>query len=128
MYLDKSRIRKTAAKLIVFTAIIAAIIFLPKLQAHAEMIVNASKPPENHDTQVNLSWSPVTNAQYYAVYRNGSLLRSIDIDAVLDPFSFTDRGLRPETSYNYEVRAFDKNWVNLDSGTANITTSQMPAW
>lgn len=127
MYLDKGRIRKTAAKLIVFTAIIAAIIFLPKLQAHAEMIVNASKPPENHDTQVNLSWSPVVDAQYYAIYRNGSLLQSIDIDAVLDPFSFTDKGLRPETSYNYEVRAFDKNWVNLDSGTANITTSQMPA-
>jgi len=77
------------------------------------------------DTQINLSWKPVANAQYYILYRNNQQIKFIDIDTTRDYLSYTDTGLIPETTYTYTIVARDKNSRQLVSATAICTTSKM---
>lgn len=54
-------------------------------------------------TTVTLRWNPVSGAQYYRVYRSGSSANVGATDAV--NHSITIGGLKPNTSYKFEVAA-----------------------
>ncbi|HOQ07809.1 MAG TPA: fibronectin type III domain-containing protein [Clostridiales bacterium] len=85
------------------------------------------------DTKIKLQWDSVPGAKIYRIYRDdGSrsgfvLIREIDVSQVLDPTSYTDQGLKPETTYRYRLEAYDENMGTLLTGdkTAVAVTTAM---
>ena len=67
-------------------------------------------------TQINLSWSAVTGATGYYVYRNSSYLTSTSAT------SYSDIGLTCNTSYSYYIVAYNAGGSSGVSNTANATT------
>lgn len=57
-------------------------------------------------TQLNINWNLISDATYYEVYRDGSLIGSTSSN------NYTDINLNPLTTYTYNVRA---NGVNINS-------------
>lgn len=74
------------------------------------------------DTQINLFWEPVENADYYVVQRNNVTLATNVTSA-----SITDTGLNPSTSYTYQVAAVnDAGQSNWSSPLVKTTLGVMP--
>lgn len=53
--------------------------------------------------QINLSWSPVSGAASYNVYKSGTLIASVS------DTSYSCAGLDPQTSYSFQVTAVDSD-------------------
>jgi chitodextrinase len=70
------------------------------------------------DTSVSLSWTAVTGATAYRVYRDGSLAGSPS------GTTFVDSGLSPATGYGYAVAAVDGSGTEgARSATVTATTT-----
>ncbi|MFD0317571.1 chitinase [Streptomyces flavalbus] len=67
-------------------------------------------------TSVALSWSPVPGATGYAVYRDGTRLRTVT------GTSTTVTGLTPQTSYAFQVTALNDAGESARSATVTATT------
>jgi poly(hydroxyalkanoate) depolymerase family esterase len=75
------------------------------------------------DTTVSLSWSAVSGAASYNVYRNGAKVNASAITAT----SYTDSGLTANTTYSYTVAAVSSSGtVGAQSGGVNATTAATP--
>jgi poly(hydroxyalkanoate) depolymerase family esterase len=70
-------------------------------------------------SSVSLSWSAVTGAAGYHVYRNGSRVTS----AAVTGTSYTDSGLASGTSYSYTVSAVSSTGVEGAQSTAVSATT-----
>jgi chitinase len=68
-------------------------------------------------TSVALSWSPVTGATGYAVYRDGTRIRTVS-----GP-SATVTGLSPATAYAFQVAAVNDAGESARSATVTATTT-----
>lgn len=75
--------------------------------------------------QVALAWTPVAGAAGYRIYRGegadagvGSVMHAVTAVTVDGP-SWVDRGLQPQTTYRYLVRAVDA------SGTEGLSSAQL---
>jgi poly(hydroxyalkanoate) depolymerase family esterase len=72
------------------------------------------------NTTASLSWSSVTGAAGYDVYRNGTLVNASPITGT----SYTDSGLAAGTTYAYTVAALDSaGTVGAKSAPVNATTT-----
>jgi hypothetical protein len=67
-------------------------------------------------SSVSLSWSAVSGATGYNVYRNGTKVGSPSST------SYTDTGLAASTAYSYQVSASNSAGEGAKSGTMSITT------
>ncbi|HWD81373.1 MAG TPA: cellulose binding domain-containing protein, partial [Kribbella sp.] len=67
-------------------------------------------------TSVNLSWSAVSGATSYNVYRNGTKVGSPT------GTSYTDSGLAASTSYSYQVSASNSAGEGAKSSSVSVTT------
>lgn len=67
-------------------------------------------------SQINLSWTAVTGATSYKIYRGGVLISSPTTT------SFSDTGLAAGTSYSYYVKASNAGGDSVASSTASATT------
>jgi chitodextrinase len=108
--------------LLSFTAAVL-IILAPRLEAHASINLTGAPRSPNTDTQVLLEWSPASGASYYELYRNGELLveRIEDTGANLSHIDGGGEILVPETSYNYQVRAYDEDGNELPAERENVS-------
>ncbi|MGC0374494.1 chitinase [Streptomyces sp. SAI-229] len=68
-------------------------------------------------TSVALSWSPVSGATGYAVYRDGTKVRTVS------GTSATVTGLSPSTAYAFQVAAVNDAGESARSATVTATTS-----
>ncbi|MEU5207504.1 chitinase [Kribbella sp. NPDC020789] len=68
-------------------------------------------------TSVSLSWSPVSGATGYAVYRDGTKVRTVT------GTSATLTGLSPSTAYAFQVAALNDAGESARSSTVTATTS-----
>ncbi len=69
---------------------------------------------------VNLSWSSVSGASSYNVYRNGSQIGSTSST------SYSDSGLSNNTTYTYSISACSSCGCSSQSGGKSVTTSCTP--
>jgi hypothetical protein len=67
-------------------------------------------------SSVSLSWSAVSGATSYNIYRNGTKVGSPS------GTSYTDTGLTASTAYNYQVSASNSVGEGAKSGTLSVTT------
>jgi len=74
-------------------------------------------------TQIRLTWTASTDVGTgvagYRVFRNGNATPVASVTTT----SFTDSNLNPETSYSYNVRAFDGATPPNESGLSNPATA-----
>jgi poly(3-hydroxybutyrate) depolymerase len=76
------------------------------------------------DTSVSLSWSAVSGAASYNVYRNGTKVNASAVTGT----TYTDTGLASGTTYSYTVAAVDSSGsVGAQSTAVNATTTGTPA-
>jgi poly(hydroxyalkanoate) depolymerase family esterase len=76
------------------------------------------------DTSVSLSWTAVSGAASYNVYRNGTKANASAVTGT----SYTDTGLASGTTYSYTVAAVDSaGSVGAQSTAVNATTTGTPA-
>ncbi len=76
------------------------------------------------DTSVSLSWTAVSGAASYNVYRNGTKANTSAVTGT----SYTDTGLASGTTYSYTVAAVDGSGsVGAQSPAVNATTTGTPA-
>lgn len=66
---------------------------------------------------VNLQWTIVTNAVYYKVFRDGTLIATTTVSSIVDS------GLVPSSSHTYMVRAVNFDGESPDSNTATASAS-----
>lgn len=71
-------------------------------------------------TSIALSWSPVTGATSYAVYRNGAKVQTVT------GTSATVGGLSPSTAYGFQVAAVNDAGESAKSATVTATTIAGP--
>ncbi|CAL9598751.1 Exochitinase 1 [Streptomyces sp. enrichment culture] len=69
-------------------------------------------------TGVTLSWSPVAGATGYAVYRDGTKVRTVG------GTSATVSGLTPKTAYSFQVTALNDAGESARSATVTATTTE----
>ncbi|MCK2241808.1 MULTISPECIES: glycoside hydrolase family 18 protein [unclassified Crossiella] len=68
-------------------------------------------------SSISLSWSAVSGAAGYHVYRGGSRVASVT------GTSHTDTGLSPSTSYSYQVSAYNTVGESTRSGAVSASTT-----
>jgi fibronectin type 3 domain-containing protein len=73
-------------------------------------------------TQVNLSWDSVPNAQGYWIYRTTSGIEYVP--AVVQSTNYVDGALSPGTTYTYAVAAVVNTVLGPKSVSVTITTPQ----
>ncbi|MFE1143450.1 chitinase [Streptomyces rochei] len=71
-------------------------------------------------SSVALSWSPVPGATGYAVYRDGTKVRTVT------GTSTTVTGLAPSTAYAFQVTALNDAGESARSATVTATTAEQP--
>ena len=76
------------------------------------------------NTSMGISWSAVTGAASYNVYRNGNKTNALPVTAT----SYSDTGLTAATSYSWTVKAADANGAEGAASTAvsGTTTGTAP--
>lgn len=90
----------------------------PVLSAPTNLSVSASTA-----SSISLSWSAVTGASGYKIYRDGTLRTSSPVSAT----NYADSGLSASTSYNYRVSAVDAN-ANESALSNAVTGTTNSAW
>lgn len=72
--------------------------------------LNAYPLSPDTDTKVRLEWSSVPGARTYRLFRNDGTgaveIAFIDVNSTLDPHSFDDTNLKPDTQYIYTIRSY----------------------
>jgi hypothetical protein len=76
-------------------------------------------------TQINVSWAPVAGAVKYNVYRDRATARANLVD--LTGTSFSDSGLPPSSTHDYEVTAVDAAGNESPRSSAATATTQAAA-
>jgi poly(hydroxyalkanoate) depolymerase family esterase len=72
------------------------------------------------DTSASLSWTSVSGATSYDVYRNGTPVNTSAVTGT----TYTDSGLTAGTTYSYTVAAVDSSGtIGTQSGAVNATTA-----
>lgn len=66
--------------------------------------------------RIDITWGQVQGATAYEVYRNDA------IQAIVESLIFSDTGLKPTTSYNYKIRAFNGTNYSAFSTVVSATT------
>lgn len=101
---DKDKLKRT----FLFLLFTFAIFILAAQSAFAADFIPSPGSPDS-DTEIRLDWSSVPGAQTYVISRyNGSAfvdIATIDTTQVIDPLTYTDKGLQPETAYTYRLVA-----------------------
>lgn len=114
--------------------LVAVLLFLavPSAAFAAFNVSLSANPAQPHsDTQAVLKWNPVAGAQLYEILRNtgGAFVPvgTIDPDGVLEPTTYIDLGLTPNTAYTYQLKAYldtsKQNAVALSYNETTFTTS-----
>lgn len=80
---------------------------------------NQIRIDEVSESHINLSWDMVDKASYYEVYRDGELIGKIHI-----PF-FDDFELEADTTYTYEVKAYNINDTAIELPQITVQTEEM---
>ena len=80
-------------------------------------------------TRIDLTWNASTDTggsglAGYRVYRNGGATPI----ATITTTSYSDTSLTANTSYSYQVRAYDNAGNESGSGSASATTGAAPSW
>lgn len=114
-------------KIAVFLLTIMIMSFIMMNTVKAGFTFNAGPALLNSDSQINLSWSSVTNAVYYSLKRDDVLIANIDVDIEKNYLSFEDTGLSPETSYSYSITAVSSDGKAIESASRTVSTSKMKA-
>ena len=79
------------------------------------------------DTQINLAWSPLENAESYEIARATSTSGPFNVIASnVTSTSYVDAGLSPISTYYYIVRGRSTSGTGPDSQVANATTEAEP--
>lgn len=101
--------------------------------AYSELADVSSLTAEPDDTlpQVDLSWTEVTDAEQYKIYRQQAAAGDVDFTksiliATTEGLTYTDSGLLPETDYNYFIKATSS--TQLDSETPATDSITTPDW
>jgi hypothetical protein len=68
-------------------------------------------------TMVRLTWTDLTNEEYYSLYRNGLLLARLPKDTILYEDTFQ---LKANTKYQYLLKAYDAKNILIASATATV--------
>jgi len=120
-------LKKTSIFILIIAFVVTGGIFtgVKPVRADTSFTLTAVQAEPNTDTQINLSWKPVADAQYYILYRNNQQIKYIDINSTRDYLSYTDTDLIPETTYTYMIIVRDKYSQQIGSATATCTTSKM---
>lgn len=115
-------------------AIIALSLPVTAFAAFAVSLAASPAQPDS-DTQVVLKWNSVPGAQMYEVLRHNGTgfvpIGSINPNSVLEPTTYTDRGLTPETVYRYQIKAYldtvmnTNNEITLTQNEISVGTSKM---
>lgn len=72
------------------------------------------------DDSAGLSWTPVNNALFYKVFRNGVEITPISGWLMSE---FEDSGLSPNTSYSYTTQSCDSTQCSAQSSELKVSTS-----
>lgn len=75
------------------------------------------------NTSISLSWNAASGASGYYVYRNNTKVNTTPVTAL----SFTDTGLAPATSYNYQVSSAGAGGEGAKSNPVTGTTTSCTA-
>lgn len=78
-------------------------------------------------TDVSLSWSSVTGASGYKIFRSTAYDSNYTLISTVYTTSYKNINLTPNTSYWYYVKAYNTSGTSLDSTHIKITTSQVAA-
>ena len=79
----------------------------------------------NYDN-VSLSWDENKEAAGYKIYRDGSLISTIESRLTC---TFKDEGLTPQTSYKYTIKSTnEKGGVSANASALTITTPAKPSF
>ncbi len=78
---------------------------------------------KNSTTQIDLSWTAVSGATSYLLYRDTSASGSFPYLTTKTSTSHSDTGLTPATTYYYKVTASNANGESAASGAASATTA-----
>lgn len=79
----------------------------------------------NYDN-VSLSWDENKEAAGYKIYRDGSLISTIESRSTC---TFKDEGLTPQTSYKYTIKSTnEKGGVSANASALTITTPAKPSF
>ncbi|MBZ0307604.1 MAG: fibronectin type III domain-containing protein, partial [Anaerolineae bacterium] len=126
---------KIPYKYLAYLLILSIIFLAMSIAVFAAFAVSLTASPDlpDSDTQVALEWNPVAGAQMYEILRNDGggfvSVETIDPDAVLEPTTYSDSGLNPDTSYTYQLRAYldaeMQNEVALTYNEAIVRTTEM---
>ncbi len=116
-----------------FIIMIAFMIYSWIADAASDMGLSAYQLGPDTDTRVRLEWSSVPGARVYRLNRDDGAGKTeiavIDVNSVLDPLSFNDVNLRPDTQYIYTISSYsDAGGTQvLDGGMdeAYVRTSKM---
>lgn len=114
-------------KIKILSAVIVVLlisVLFPKGVA-AAFNVKAETVQPDADTVVKLEWSPVPQAAYYYIYRDGRQIKTINIDIDRDYLLHIDDWLKPETVYEYKVVALDSGRNKIDEAETKISTGRM---
>ncbi|MDQ7093885.1 cell wall-binding repeat-containing protein [Desulfosporosinus sp. PR] len=74
-------------------------------------------------TQIYLTWSPVSSATYYYVYRSTSFSGNYSTIGIPTSTNITDTGLSPNTTYYYKVVAVGSTGPSSDSAIVSANTT-----
>ena len=71
---------------------------------------------------INLSWSAVSGANGYFIYRSSSATGTFDQIGSSTTTTYTNTGLDANTAYFYRIAAYNNSGTGSQSNTANATT------
>ena len=112
-------------KLLLIISVALTCLIATGISVEAAFDLNIDNSIANSDTQINLNWTSVTNSVYYKVSRNDTVIKIIDINSERNFLSYSDTGLSPETTYNYEVSAVDSDGNAIQTVNKSVTTAKM---
>ncbi|NLK87154.1 MAG: hypothetical protein GX279_06655 [Clostridiaceae bacterium] len=128
-------VRRNFVKVFLFLFVIMVFFLIYSRIANgaSDMGLNAYTLSPDTDTKVRLEWSSVPGARVYRLYRDEGVgeaeIASIDVDTVLDPLSYNDTNLKPDTQYVYTIRSYSNaaGTQLLEGGTdeAYVRTTAM---
>ena len=94
----------------------------------ATVLLNAPRATTtvNSSSSITVSWSAITGASGYRIYRGTSVDGDFQRIGTLDSTSFRDTRLTGNTTYYYRVFATNKGGISNQSNTASATTQMVP--
>ncbi|MBE1442369.1 family 43 glycosylhydrolase [Paenibacillus sp. OAS669] len=81
---------------------------------------------QTKETSVNLNWSSVTNAQWYALYRSNDRNGTYSEIYTGRAAGYSDLNVTANQTYYYKVKAFHNGGESEDSAVASVRTFVVP--